>query len=63
VRGWSTAEVARASGVPVSLLRDWERRGLVVPAVADDDGYRAYGREPSSGSSGDRAADCRCRRR
>jgi DNA-binding transcriptional MerR regulator len=44
VRGWSTAEVARASGVPVSLLRDWERRGLVVPAVADD-GYRAYGRD------------------
>jgi DNA-binding transcriptional MerR regulator len=45
VRGWSTAEVARASGVPVPTLRDWDRRGLVVTGVVDDDGYRAYGRD------------------
>jgi MerR family transcriptional regulator, thiopeptide resistance regulator len=41
--GWSTAEVARASGVPVTTLREWERSGLLVPGVASDDGYRAYG--------------------
>ncbi|NMO90784.1 MerR family transcriptional regulator [Actinomycetospora sp. TBRC 11914] len=45
MRGWSTAEVARASGVPVASLRGWERCGLVVPGVVADDGYRAYGRD------------------
>ncbi|MDT7743294.1 MAG: MerR family transcriptional regulator, thiopeptide resistance regulator [Actinomycetota bacterium] len=43
--GWSAAEVARASGVPVPTLRAWERRGLLVPAIASDDGYRAYDRD------------------
>jgi DNA-binding transcriptional MerR regulator len=41
--GWSTAEVARASGVSITTLREWERSGLLVPGVASDDGYRAYG--------------------
>jgi MerR family transcriptional regulator, thiopeptide resistance regulator len=45
VPGWSTAEVARASGVPVPVLRAWARAGLVLPGIADDDGYRAYGRD------------------
>ena len=43
--GWSAAEVARASGTPVAQLRTWERCGLLVPGVASDDGYRAYGRD------------------
>ncbi len=43
--GWSAAEVARASGTPVAQLRAWERGGLLVPGVASDDGYRAYGRD------------------
>jgi DNA-binding transcriptional MerR regulator len=43
MRGWSAAEVARASGTSVSQLRAWERAGLVVPGEACDDGYRAYG--------------------
>lgn len=45
MEGWSTAEVARASGVPVPQLRAWARSGLVVPGIAPDDGYRAYGRD------------------
>jgi DNA-binding transcriptional MerR regulator len=45
VEGWSAAEVARASGTPVPQLRAWERRGLLVPGIASDDGYRAYDRD------------------
>jgi MerR family transcriptional regulator, thiopeptide resistance regulator len=45
VQGWSAAEVTRASGVPVPQLRTWERSGLLVPGIASDDGYRAYGRD------------------
>ncbi len=42
--GWSAAEVARASGVPVPQLRAWERRGLLVPAEGpDDEAGRSYG--------------------
>jgi DNA-binding transcriptional MerR regulator len=43
--GWSAAAVARASGTPVAQLRVWERSGLLVPGIASDDGYRAYGRD------------------
>ena len=43
--GWSAAAVARASGTPVPQLRTWERAGLLVPGIASDDGYRAYGRD------------------
>jgi DNA-binding transcriptional MerR regulator len=35
--------VARASGTPVTVLRGWERSGLLVPALASDDGGRLYG--------------------
>ncbi|HEY2221281.1 MerR family transcriptional regulator [Actinomycetospora sp.] len=41
--GWSAAEVARASGTSIGQLRAWEGSGLLVPGVASDDGYRAYG--------------------
>jgi MerR family transcriptional regulator, thiopeptide resistance regulator len=43
VDGWSAAEVARASGVPTSVLREWERRALVVPEVGP--GGRVYRRD------------------
>jgi DNA-binding transcriptional MerR regulator len=29
----------------VAQLRTWERAGLLVPGIASDDGYRAYGRD------------------
>jgi DNA-binding transcriptional MerR regulator len=44
VQGWSAAEVARASGVPVRTLRGWERSGRLVPTEGpDDEACRWYG--------------------
>ena len=35
-------EIASAAGVSTSRIRFYEKRGIIPPAIRDDNGYRDY---------------------